>query len=595
VYNQNAWPAFRNELQRQGHMTFESIWEQKDGVQFPVEISARSLMYDGEEYFIAFIRDIREQKHARQELQRAKETAEGARQRAEVAQKAAEAANQAKSIFLANMSHELRTPMNAILGFTQLMQRDAALIGTQQEHLNTIMRSGEHLLTLINDVLEMSRIEAGRISINTTTFNLWHLLSNIEKILQVRAEKKGIHLTVIHAPDVPRYIRTDEGKLRQILVNLLGNAVKFTEQGKVTLHVRAESLRPKQGEDTSPLQLTFEISDTGIGIAPEELETIFEVFGRTSRSEGMVEGTGLGLAISRTFVQLLGGDIHVDSEVGKGSCFSFEIQVEIAQAHEISSGQHTRRVIGLAPNQWAVGDASIKDVSIEDSRYRILIVEDTRASRCVLSQLLQSVGFAVREAVNGQEALEVFEEWQPHLIWMDMRMPVMDGYTATEKIRGLEAKRLRNLDDMEKSKISNQKSKIPIIALTASAFEEDWAQILAAGCDDFVRKPFKEQEIFDMLAKHLGVRYVYEKEKNPKSEIRSPKFEEVPPEALAALPPNLITNLERAANRSNMNQIATIIEEIRSHDAAVADALTALANEFQYDQILQIIQNVSKG
>jgi len=350
--------------------------------------------------------------------------------------------------------------------------------------------------------------------------------------------------------------------------------VKFTEEGEIQLSVISNQLSvtseqlsgisgPSSEEAAQLITdhwLLFTVKDTGIGIAPDEVDTIFETFGRTQSSQTSKEGAGLGLAISRQFIQLMGGDIRVESEVGKGSVFTFEIQAEAAEMVEGSLEQPARRVIGLEPNQ---------------ATYRILIAEDKAESRRLLSQLLQSVGFEVRGAANGQEALEVFEQWQPHLIWMDMRMPVMDGYTTTREIRN------------PKSEIRN----IPIIALTASAFEKDRTEILAAGCTDFVRKPFKEDDIFDMLAKYLGVRYVYEESRKPKAESRKSQVEEVvTPESLAALPADLLTDLEQAARRSNMQQISEILTKLRTHDTAVADALARLADEFQYEAMLALLR-----
>jgi len=525
--------------------------------------------------------EIEQHKQTEAELHKAKKAADEARRWAEaaqkaseVAQRASEAANRAKSEFLANMSHELRTPMNAILGFAQLMQRDSELTAAQHENLGIISRSGEHLLKLINDVLDMSKIEAGRITLNTTSFDLWQTLASIEEMIRVRAEKKGLSFTVTRAPEVPRYINTDESKLRQVLINLLGNAVKFTEKGSVKLQIAKCELRneptprPSQEGESEIRNLKFEIEDTGPGIVPEEVETIFETFGRTQYSQTSKEGTGLGLAISRKFVQLMGGDIHVESEVGKGSVFSFEIRVEPVEMTEIQATQPVRQVIGLEPNQ---------------PEYRILVVEDTPESRMFLTQLLQSVGFTLREATNGQEALDLYHEWQPHLIWMDMRMPVIDGYEATKRIRNEEL-RMKNSDE-----------KTVIIALTSSAFEEDKAEILALGCDEFIRKPVKESEIFETISKHLGVRYVYEKEE--KSKVQSPKskVEDVlTPEALAALPSDLLANLEQECKRSDLQRIFALIDEIRSYDTTVADALTRLAENFNYDAILRFIREAKE-
>jgi len=510
-------------------------------------------------------KEITERRRAEEALQQAKEAAEKA-------QRAAEAANRAKSEFLANMSHELRTPLNAVLGFSQLMERDPAATATQQENLRIINRSGEHLLTLINDILEMSKIEAGRTTLNPQSFDLWYTLTNIEEMVRVRVEAKDLQFTVHHDPDLPRYIKTDEPKLRQVLLNLLGNALKFTETGKVNLRVYelnelGASKTQKLKNSKTHKTLRFEIEDTGSGIAPDEVDTLFDPFVQTHRGQTTSEGTGLGLAISRRFVQLMGGDIAVESKVGRGSVFTFDIQAELAERAKINAETSVRRVIGLEPNQ---------------PTYRILVVEDNLENRMFLTQLLRLMGFDVREATNGQEAIRQYETWRPHLIWMDIRMPVLDGYEATKQI---------------KSKIQNLKSKIKtvIIALTAHVFEEHREEILAAGCDGVVRKPIREADIFDAMHKHLGVRYVYEKSQKSKVKSQKSQGENVLTlKALATLPPDLPVNLERAIAQLDVERIQQRIEAIRTHNAPLANALAALAGDFEYDKILALIREIGE-
>nr|WP_257236813.1 PAS domain S-box protein [Nostoc sp. 'Peltigera malacea cyanobiont' DB3992] len=420
-----------------------------------------------------------------------------------IAKEAAETANRAKSAFLANMSHELRTPLNAILGFSQLMERDTSLNSNQRESLATINRSGEHLLNLINDVLEMSKIEAGQIIFNPEDFDLYLLLQTLQEMFQVRTQAKQLFLRFEMAPNLPRYIQTDEGKLRQVLINLLGNAVKFTHSGGVTLRVRLRTGEQgsrgagEQGENSSPLppapcpsasspSLHFEIQDTGRGIAAEEMNNLFQPFVQTTSGIQTKEGTGLGLTISRQFVRLLGGDIHLTSSLGQGSTFSFDIQVNLAAALKAAPKLNKGRVLKLAANQ---------------PTYRILVVDDRKENRDLIVQLLGSIGFEIEAANNGQEAIAIWQTWQPHLIWMDMRMPVINGYDATKEIRAREKNTTTNFRTV-------------IIALTASAFEEQQASILAAGCDDLVRKPFREQVIFEKIAEYLQVRYICAEESN---------------------------------------------------------------------------------
>ena len=362
---------------------------------------------------------------------------------------------------------------------------------------------------------------------------------------------------VTRTPDVPRYIRTDEQRLRQVLINLLGNGVKFTDKGGVTL--RVSSVPADKGQPSQKIR--FAIEDTGTGIAPADLDIIFDAFVQIKSARQNDEGTGMGLTISRKFVQMMGGDISVASELGKGSIFMFDIEAEPVDMAEIETESRAPRVIGLAPGQPAC---------------RILVVEDNPANRVLLSKLLRLAGFEVYEAINGREAVEQYEKQQPALIWMDMRMPVMDGYKATRAIRQAE--------------IDTQKPKTPIIAVTAHAFEEEREPILAAGCDDVVRKPFQEAEIFEVMARHLGVRYVYEEDegRRAKSEGEAPG-DALTPAALAKLPDDLLAELKQAIIDLDMGLIETVIKRIRRLNAPVADGLADLAGKYQFEEIMERI------
>jgi PAS domain S-box-containing protein len=531
----------------------------KDGSLVDVELLGLPVIVAGEEVgFIAIYNDISELQQARRE---------------------AEAANQAKSTFLANMSHELRTPLNAILGFAQLMDGDPNLTTEQQENLAIINDSGEHLLALINEVLEMSKIEAGQLTLEEKGFDLYTVLDSLEEMFRLRAEGKGLTLTFRRAENVPRHTVTDEGKLRQVLSNLLGNAVKFTQEGGVALRVTALPGKvPLWGEARQGLH--FEVEDTGPGIAAEELETVFDPFvqaasGRDLVSRQAQEGTGLGLAISRQFVHLMGGELTASSEVGKGSLFQFDVQVGLVDAAEVEVTRLRRRVLRLAPDQRAA-----------DGRpFRLLVVEDRETNRRLLVKLLESLGFEVREAANGQEAMEVWEGWQPHLIWMDMRMPVMDGHEATQRI-----------------KATQRGQTTVIVALTATAFEEDRERVMLEGCDDFVRKPFRKDEIYDTLARHLGVSFVYEEEPSAPAETAAPARTVLSVEAMATLPASWLADLRGATIKADLNQILTLVEQMCQHagadplapDAqatvALADALADLAQNYEYKQILTLIE-----
>jgi signal transduction histidine kinase/DNA-binding response OmpR family regulator len=486
---------------------------------------------------------------------------------AEKAQAKAESADRAKSQFLANMSHELRTPLNAILGFTQLMLRspsDAAGVSnlppqTQQRYLDTINRSGEHLLALINNVLEMSKIEAGRSAFQATDFDLFALLDTLQQMLRLKAESKGLQLKFERSSDVPQFVRTDETKLRQVLINLLGNAIKFTQAGSVALRV-------ERGEECT---LHFTVTDRGPGIASSERDRLFDPFFQTATGVHSQEGTGLGLSISRKFVQLMGGEIAVESTVGQGSIFRFEIQVELIAHRAIASPKQARSIVGLAAGQIA---------------YRILVVDDKLENRQLLVELLIPIGFEVQTANNGQEAIGLWQSWQPHLIWMDIRMPVMDGYVATQQI-----------------KASSLPSPI-IIALTGSAFEEELQVALEAGFDDFVRKPFRTETIFAKMAEYLGVCYVYaggnDAENRSNDSLSSRSIAKQIPESIAPseLTPSdmmvmltlWIEQLHQAAIKLNSKQIRELIEQIPQQHSPLKNALNQLVGRLCYEDIIAL-------
>lgn len=488
---------------------------------------------------IIILEDITAQKRTAEELRLAKE--------------AAEAANKAKSVFLASMSHELRTPLNAVLGFSQLMKNAADFPAGQRENLDIITRSGEHLLRLINNVLDIAKIESGRVDIEEAPVDLHHLLVELKSLMYARATEKDMIFAVEQPPDLPRNIVADGMKLRQALLNLIGNAIKFTREGSVTLRVMVA-----RRETPERVWLRFEVADTGPGIREEDRERIFFPFVQLGDRCSMAAGTGLGLAITRQYVDLMGGRIGVAGEPGKGAVFHFEIPVSALPAGEIADLPKAGRIKGLAEGQPG---------------YRLLIAEDQLENRLLLRELLEPLGFDIREAINGREAVAVFEEWRPHLILMDIRMPEMDGLEATRRI---------------KASVAGAETRV--VAITAHAFEEERKEILSAGCDDFIRKPYRNVEILDALSKHLGARYVYEEETNPAAVAAPPNASD-----MAGLPGEVLAKLESALAFIDIDAINRVIAEIRGYNPSLADGLAALAGELQFGRILRLVQDVHAG
>jgi PAS domain S-box-containing protein len=405
-----------------------------------------------------------------------------------LAKEAAESASRAKAAFLANMSHELRTPLNAILGFAQLMLYDQELNEQHQTDLQTICNSGNHLLTMINDILEMSKLEAGSVLLREKECSLYDIVDTARDMLYLKAQEKDLSFDVRIQPDVPPYIYTDEGKLRQILINLIGNAIKFTDSGHVFVRVDVRNL-PENIENIAgevaeiPRCLYFEVEDTGAGISEAEILTLFQPFVQTDSGKRSQEGTGLGLSISYNYVRLMGGQMFVTSKVGEGSTFRFYIPVKSLNLFSPDSQTKSpHRVIGLESNQI----------------YRILIAEDMRLNRQLLTRILSPLGFEVREVTNGQDAIAVWQSWSPHLIWMDMRMPIMNGQEAASAIRELE--NMRNISSSQK---------VRIIALTASLVEFKEEDLFMNGFDGFLSKPFTEDKVFERMAEYLNLRYIY--------------------------------------------------------------------------------------
>ena len=472
------------------------------------------------------------------------------------AKDAAEAANRAKSTFLANMSHELRTPLNAIIGFSQIIARDPEIPSTSQTNVNYIRRSGEHLLTLINQVLNLSKIEAGQITLDEGNFEFHKMLDDVHRMFESKASEKGLDFILECNDSVPRYVRSDEVKLRQVLINIIDNAIKFTQAGSVKLKISGE---PESSDHSLPCTIHFDIADTGPGIAGEELDQLFECFGQTATGRLAHEGTGLGLPISQRFVQLMGGEITFKSEPGKGSTFSFDIRAQQVDAARVRPKAQPRQVIGLEPGQ---------------PRYRMLVVDDIPDNRQVLVELLKPFGFDLLEAGDGQQAIELNETWQPDIIWMDIRMPELDGYEATRTIRASAA-------DTQKP---------VIIAVTANVFEEKQSRAVAIGCDDLLIKPFDEHDVIEMLQKHLAIKFIYAKDEIIKPDIENKKLN-LSPSDLASLPEETIEKLKTSVAMLYMDVVLETIEEISQQDQALADALKKLAEEYNFEKLQQLLEN----
>ncbi|MBD0266620.1 MAG: response regulator, partial [Tolypothrix sp. Co-bin9] len=467
------------------------------------------------------------------------------------------------------------------------------------------------------------------------SFDLICLLDNLQEMLHLRAASKGLQLTFEYSLTIPQYVQTDESKLHQVLLNLLGNAIKFTDSGSVTLRVLLGDERDEEDKETRgqgeisspappsgspvarqvlqrgepdarllnvrdlrkqlapqraalgtrarrwthhpplspsptppvPLSLIFEIQDTGVGISPEELDQLFVAFGQTESGKKSQQGTGLGLAISRKYVQLMGGDISVSSTFGAGSTFTFDIKINLADKSDIQITQTKRRVIGLASKQ---------------REYRILVVDDVKESRLPLVKLLTEIGFAVKEAANGNEAIAIWSTWQPHLILMDMRMPLMDGYEATKQIKASES-------------LTEDYPQITtvIIALTANAFEEQRTAMMQAGCNDFINKPFQEEILLEKLSQYLGLEYIYQEETNEIPENSKKTTQEILlsddlAPLLSQMSRDWLAEVYNAAAQCSDDLIFDLLKQIPPENALLKDCLSDLANNFLFDKIMEL-------
>lgn len=516
----------------------EVFARKKDNSEFPAEISLNAYYSQNKEIrIISVIQDITERKQAEKDR---------------VERKAAEDADRAKSAFVANISHEIRTPLNAIMGFSQILERDPSLTERQYEKVHTITRSGQHLLNLINDILDISKIESGQLTLHKSEFCLHTLLEDIEMMFRSRACGKGLQFLVDRDENIPQYILADEGKLRQILVNLIGNAVKFTKSGGVSLRIKAET---RHGENGA-VNLMFEVEDSGPGIPKEDLEKIFDPF---SQSQAGIEagGTGLGLPISKRLINLMGGNISVESEVGKGSIFRFNIQAEKTDIPEKPLGTKEMRLV----NGLQSGSGSV----------RVLVVDDQKDNRTLIRHTLEPAGFEIKEASTGEEAIEMFERWSPDVVLMDLRMPAMNGYEAAHRIR------------------STPKGRdVPIIAVTASVFEDKRNDVISAGMDEYLRKPFRPDELFAVLKKVLDLEYIYSDSSENKQRKSIKKL--VTAEDILSLPEELVTKMKEAVENGDTAKLKDYISKAEAIDAEIADGLRLLADRYNYDKLLKLLE-----
>ncbi len=537
-------PEMIAQAYRQGLHRFDWTCVDAQGGEFIVEVSLMPVTIKGQLMLHTTWRDItaRKQTEANLEERVAARTAdlEKANQALTLAKTDADAANRAKSVFLSNMSHELRTPLNAILGFANLLERDHGMGDESREKLATINRAGKHLLALINDVLEISRIEANRVAIDSNPFDLFDLLESVQEMVQVRVQDKGLVFLVEHATPLPPLVEGDAHRLKQVLLNLLGNAVKYTDTGCIQLRVgRGDGDR-----------VCFQIFDTGLGIRAEDQPRLFHAFYQTREGIAKGEGTGLGLTISAEYTKLMGGQLEVRSVSGQGSVFTLTLPLPECISTTVTENQ-TCMVTRLVPEHEGI---------------KVLVADDKPDNLELVTLLLTTVGFAVRTANNGKEAVEIFTQWQPRFIWMDMRMPVMDGYEATRQIR--------QLPDGDQVRIA---------ALTAGVFEEDRKEILLAGCDAMVKKPLEEEQLFAVMAELLGVRYLYGRDKAhavPAGDLD-----------LSILPPQTIAELLAAAEMLDSEMVVNIIQQLRAPHPALAAELKTLAKTFRFDRIADFCRN----
>jgi PAS domain S-box-containing protein len=536
-----------------------------DGAIISIVVRSHDIDYWGHDARIVVISDVTEMKQMEAQLRNVNENLDQkVRERtAELVQKnlELEAATRAKSLFLANMSHEIRTPLNAVLGFSQIVLHDPNLSPESRHNLQTVNSSGEYLLALINDVLDMAKIEAGRMIQEQAPFDLPGLCADVTGMFSPRAAAKDLQLTLELHPEILHHVEGDAGKLRQIVINLLGNAIKFTQKGGITLRGRTS-----RREDRTWLEL--EVEDSGPGIAPEDMQRIFNAFEQSEIGKRSQSGTGLGLSISLKYARFMGGDLTVTSEPGHGACFHLTLPVMEAAPPPVSpSPGRQRRIVRLKPGQHP---------------WRVLVVDDRDTNREILVKMLAPLGFTMIEAENGQAGLEMFVAQAPHLVLMDVVMPVMDGREAIRRIRALP-----------------EGEDVPILAVSASVFEEQLREIIRVGANDFLRKPLREEELFEKVARLLPAEFEYEggaiSSSLPEGEALSAAGLA---EALALLPEALRAELLGAARQLNKGRIMALLPRLDGTAPGVADRIRTLAEAYRFDLLEEVLlqsQSVKGG